>query len=96
MFLAIINLAISYFYGRKIMGYSLDMSNLGTMLKVTRKLADIEMQNDIPQIEILRKYRLFAIALNKKMSWLIIDKLKLDDISATLVFFLDHIFCKEQ
>ncbi|MCF7885250.1 MAG: hypothetical protein K9M80_02040 [Candidatus Marinimicrobia bacterium] len=90
MGLALMNLLINFFYGRKITGFIVDISYLSTLLKVGIKLSNTNIA--LPQIRVLKKLRNFSIALHKKMGWLVINSAQLNELAAAAVEYLNY-FC---
>lgn len=92
MFFAIINLLVHMFYTPRISGFIPDMSNLSTMLGIVERLSSVDDQYQIHELHSLRKHRRAANKLNKKIGWLIIDRLRLGDLFASVVDYLNHFF----
>jgi DNA mismatch repair ATPase MutS len=82
---------VSIFYGRKVVGYFVDISYLSTMLKIGLKLSELD-NKEIFQIKELKKLKEFSVSLNKKIGWLVIDKSKLNDLSASAIEYFNY-FC---
>lgn len=91
IFIVIINLLVTHFYGRKIYIYFVDISYLSTILKIGLRLSELKT-TQIPQIECLKKHRSFAKFLNKKISWLVIDKSLLNELAAVIIDYF-NCFC---
>ncbi len=90
LILAVINLSINYFYGRKITGYIVDLSYLRRLLKVGIKLSNLN--TSLPQVEKLSKLKKLSITLIKKLGWLTTNSIKFNEILAMVVEYLNY-FC---
>lgn len=88
--LAVTNLLVNYFYGRKITGYFVDISYLSTLLRVGIKLS--EFDEEISQIKDLKGLKSLSVSVNKKIGWLIIDKSRLNEFAAAVVDYFNY-FC---
>lgn len=92
MFFAIINLLIHIFYTPKISWVIPYLSNLSTMLGTVERISKIEDTTQIPELRSLREHRHSAKDLNKRIGWLIIDRLRLSDLAASAVDYLNYFF----
>jgi hypothetical protein len=92
IFFAIINLLVHTLYTPRISGFIPDMSNLSNMLGIVEKFSKIDDHNQIPELQSLRRHRQSANKLNKKISWLIIDRLSLGDLVASAIDYLNYFF----
>ncbi|MBN1295082.1 MAG: hypothetical protein JXB48_24825 [Candidatus Latescibacteria bacterium] len=90
--IAIINLLVHRYYTYRIIGFMPNLYDLNELLRVAVKLSDMAPQNDIPQIEILRKYEAAARTVNKKIGWLIVDTGSLDALSSSAMEYLNCFF----
>jgi hypothetical protein len=89
--IALCNIIISFTFGRKIIGYFDDLLYLSIMLTTGEKISKLGAE-ELEQIKQLRHLASFCTFLNRKISWLTIDKSKANELVTIIIDYFNH-FC---
>lgn len=92
LLIIIINLITEHYWGTRVLGFTVDLATLSVLLKIGNQLPKLKTDINIHQIEQLKAHRKFIRILLNKIGWLTIDKSRLDELSASLIEYLNH-FC---
>ncbi len=88
--IAILNTAINQMISFKISDSIPDMGSLGRLLAVASALAR-KGDTRYKEIKILKNHFKLISYLQKKFGWLLIDTKRLDDLSASVIAYLNHL-----
>jgi hypothetical protein len=88
--MALCNLLINTFYGRKMFQHYADLASLTTMLSAVGNFARIKSPAKISELDTLRELKTLAAGLNKKVFWLCLDETQAGDLAAAGIAFLNH------
>ncbi len=92
LLIIIINLIIEHFWGTRILGFTVDLATLGILLKIGKQLPQIKTNIEIHQFNNLNDHKNIIRILLNKIGWLTIDKSRLNELSSSLIEYLNH-FC---
>ncbi len=88
--MAIINTVFQQMISIRISSFIPEMGSIGKMLRIAAKLADTG-ETSILEIEVLCKNQRFVKYLHKKFGWVLIDTDRLDDLSASIIAYINNL-----
>jgi hypothetical protein len=91
LLLGVVNIIIHAIYSRKLYQYFPGLSYLNTMLAVAVSLAKIENVRELPQLTSLRNREQTIKIMRKAIGWMVIDRTRLDDLTDSIVEYLNLI-----
>jgi MutS-like protein len=88
----ITNLIINNLFSKKLNEYSVDLSFLSNMLSTVQKFAHKDFSENFEQVKKLKSHATLAARINKKIGWLTIDKTRVDELSSSIIEYINNFF----
>lgn len=91
MALAIINIILNKIYAKDAYAYFYGLNYLNIMLGMVEDLGHLNTDDEIPEIDFLKKQRKFANRLKGKIGWLVIDRSRMNELTEAFIDYLNII-----